>query len=148
MVHVALAPCSPFSVTGDLMRESASLARAYGVRLHTHLAETMDEERFCIEKFGALAGRLRRISRLDRRRRVACALRLPERRRDRALLRAPAAAWRIAPARTCGWHRGSHLCGAMRDAGVKVGLGVDGSASNDGNRSRSARHDRRCCSNA
>ena len=53
MVHVALAPCSPFSVTGDLMRESAALARAYGVRLHTHLAETMDEERFCIEKFGA-----------------------------------------------------------------------------------------------
>ena len=45
MVHVALAPCSPFSVTGDLMRESAALARAYGVRLHTHLAETMDEER-------------------------------------------------------------------------------------------------------
>ena len=53
MVHVALAPCSPFSVTGDLMRESAILARSYGVRLHTHLAETMDEEAFCIAKFGA-----------------------------------------------------------------------------------------------
>ena len=48
MVHVALAPCSPFSVTGDLMRESAVFARSYGVRLHTHLAETMDEEAFCI----------------------------------------------------------------------------------------------------
>ena len=53
MVHVALAPCSPFSVTGDLMAESAKLARAYGVRLHTHLAETMDEDAFCLQKFGA-----------------------------------------------------------------------------------------------
>ncbi len=53
MVRVALAPCSPFSVTGDLMRESAALARSYGVRLHTHLAETMDETEFCLAKFGA-----------------------------------------------------------------------------------------------
>jgi 8-oxoguanine deaminase len=52
MVRVALAPCSPFSVTADLMRESAALARAYGVRLHTHLAETLDEEQFCLETFG------------------------------------------------------------------------------------------------
>jgi 8-oxoguanine deaminase len=49
--RVVLAPCSPFSVTGDLMRESADLARALGVRLHTHLAETDDEERFCIDRF-------------------------------------------------------------------------------------------------
>lgn len=53
MVRVALAPCSPFSVTGDLMRQSALLARELGVRLHTHLAETVDEEEFCLEKFGA-----------------------------------------------------------------------------------------------
>ena len=53
MVRVALAPCSPFSVTPDLMRESAAMARAYGVRLHTHLAETLDEEQFCLETFGA-----------------------------------------------------------------------------------------------
>ncbi|MFZ2361119.1 MAG: 8-oxoguanine deaminase [Anaerolineae bacterium] len=52
MVRVALAPCSPFSVTPDLMRESAAMARAYGVRLHTHLAETLDEEQFCLETFG------------------------------------------------------------------------------------------------
>lgn len=52
MCRVALAPCSPFSVTQDLMRESARLARAYGVRLHTHLAETRDEEEFCLHKFG------------------------------------------------------------------------------------------------
>lgn len=52
MRQVALAPCSPFSVTGDLMRESARLARTLGVRLHTHVAETKDEEQFTLEKFG------------------------------------------------------------------------------------------------
>lgn len=52
MNQVALAPCSPFSVTSDLMKESAKLARKLGVRLHTHLAETIDEEKFTLEKFG------------------------------------------------------------------------------------------------
>ncbi len=52
MRQVALAPCSPFSVSGDLMRESAVLARSLGVRLHTHVAETRDEEQFTVEKFG------------------------------------------------------------------------------------------------
>jgi cytosine/adenosine deaminase-related metal-dependent hydrolase len=52
MCRVVVAPCSPFSVTPQLMRDSAALARKHGVRLHTHLAETMDEERFCLEKFG------------------------------------------------------------------------------------------------
>ena len=56
MWRVALAPCSPFSVSPDLMRESAALARSFGpdmgVRLHTHLAETVDEEAFCLESFG------------------------------------------------------------------------------------------------
>lgn len=51
-VRIALAPTSPFSVTPELMRETADLARARGVRLHTHLAETDDEERFCLERFG------------------------------------------------------------------------------------------------
>ncbi|MGK0465173.1 8-oxoguanine deaminase [Clostridium sp.] len=51
MRQVAFAPCSPFSVTGDLMRESAILARKLGVRLHTHLAETVDEEKFTMQKF-------------------------------------------------------------------------------------------------
>ena len=50
--QIVLAPCSPFSVTGDLMRESAVLAREYGVQLHTHLAETEDENDFCLEMFG------------------------------------------------------------------------------------------------
>jgi 8-oxoguanine deaminase len=52
MTQIVLAPCSPFSVTGDLMRESAWLARKHGVHLHTHLAETEDEEQFCLQKFG------------------------------------------------------------------------------------------------
>jgi cytosine/adenosine deaminase-related metal-dependent hydrolase len=52
MTRVVVAPCSPFSVTADLMRESADLARRYGVHLHTHVAETQDEEQFCIETFG------------------------------------------------------------------------------------------------
>lgn len=52
MVRIAVAPCSPFTVTGELMREAADLARRHGVRLHTHLAETLDEEAFCQERFG------------------------------------------------------------------------------------------------
>ncbi len=51
-VQIVLAPCSPFSVTAELMRQSAQLARRYNVHLHTHLAETRDEEDFCLEKFG------------------------------------------------------------------------------------------------
>ena len=52
MCRVVVAPCSPFSVTPQLMRDSAELARRHGVRMHTHLAETLDEERFCVERFG------------------------------------------------------------------------------------------------
>ncbi|MER3468252.1 MAG: 8-oxoguanine deaminase, partial [Thermoflexus sp.] len=52
MVRIALAPCSPFSVTPELMREAAALARHYGVMLHTHLAETREEEAYCLARFG------------------------------------------------------------------------------------------------
>lgn len=52
MTRIALAPCSPFSVTESLMKETSKLARANKVMMHTHLAETMDEERFCLEKYG------------------------------------------------------------------------------------------------
>jgi len=52
MLQIVLAPCSPFSVTGELMKQSAALARHYGVHLHTHLAETEDEQAFCLQKFG------------------------------------------------------------------------------------------------
>jgi cytosine/adenosine deaminase-related metal-dependent hydrolase len=52
MVRVAVAPCSPFSVSRELLLDAAELARRRGVRLHTHLAETVEEERFCLEQFG------------------------------------------------------------------------------------------------
>src|SRR5260221_5094899 len=52
MVQIVLAPCSPFSVTSNLMKQSAKMAREYGVHLHTHLAETEDEEQFCMQMFG------------------------------------------------------------------------------------------------
>jgi cytosine/adenosine deaminase-related metal-dependent hydrolase len=52
MVQIVLAPCSPFSVTADLLKQSAQLARQYGVHLHTHLAETEDEAQFCLHKVG------------------------------------------------------------------------------------------------
>jgi len=52
MVRVVVAPCSPFSVTPDLMREAAAQARRHNVHMHTHVAETLDEERFCLETFG------------------------------------------------------------------------------------------------
>ena len=52
MRKIVLAPCSPFSVTKELMRDSAFLARKYGVYLHTHLAETRDENDFCIAMYG------------------------------------------------------------------------------------------------
>ena len=52
MHQIALAPCSPFSVSGELLRQSALLARQYGVRLHTHLCETKDEEHYTLEHYG------------------------------------------------------------------------------------------------
>ncbi|GAA3224510.1 8-oxoguanine deaminase [Actinocorallia longicatena] len=52
MLQVGVAPCSPFSVTEELMREAAALARDRGVRMHTHLAETVEEEEFCRKRFG------------------------------------------------------------------------------------------------
>ena len=52
MLQIVLAPCSPFSVTSELMRQSVNLAREYGVHVHTHLAETQDEEKFCQNQFG------------------------------------------------------------------------------------------------
>ena len=52
MVHVVVAPCSPFSVSTELMVESAELARKYGLQMHTHLCETIDEQDHCLERFG------------------------------------------------------------------------------------------------
>jgi 8-oxoguanine deaminase len=130
-IHIVLAPCSPFSVTAELMKQSAKLAREYGVHLHTHLAETEDEQAFCLEKFG-----------------------------HRPLAYMESLGWIGADvwfAHSVHVNKGEigvlakHNCGvahcptsnmrlasgvppilAMLRAGVNVGLGVDGSASNDG----------------
>ena len=76
MVRVAVAPCSPFSVSSRLMREMAELARGLGVRMHTHLAETREEDAYCRQTLGRTPGRVRRRARLARARtsgwRTAC----------------------------------------------------------------------------
>jgi cytosine/adenosine deaminase-related metal-dependent hydrolase len=132
MVRVALAPCSPFSVTADLMRESAVLARAYGVRLHTHLAETLDEESFCLEKFGA-----RPVDYVE-----SLGWTGPDvwhahcvhlNSSEIALFARTGSGVAHCPSSNMRLASGIAPVRAMRDAGVNVGLGVDGSASNDGN---------------
>ena len=75
MLRIAVAPCSPFSASEQLMRGSAELARRLGVRLHTHIAETRDEETFCRERFGMPAARAAGPPGLARARRVARARR-------------------------------------------------------------------------
>jgi cytosine/adenosine deaminase-related metal-dependent hydrolase len=130
MVRVALAPCSPFSVTADLMRESAALARSYGVHLHTHLAETLDEERFCLEKFGS-----RPVDYVE-----SLGWTGPDvwhahcvhlNRQEIALFARTGSGVAHCPTSNMRLASGIAPVRAMRDAGVRVGLGVDGSASND-----------------
>jgi cytosine/adenosine deaminase-related metal-dependent hydrolase len=131
MVQIVLAPCSPFSVTGELMKQSALLARRYGVHLHTHLAETQDEEAFCLEKFGyrpvaymqsvdwvgpdvwfAHSVHVRQPE-VDLYARTGC-----------GVAHCPSSNMRLAS--------GIAPVREYIRAGVKLGLGVDGSASNDG----------------
>jgi 8-oxoguanine deaminase len=130
MLRVVVAPCSPFSVTSDLMRESARLARSYGVHLHTHLAETLDEEKFCLSAFG--------------RRPLAYASDLGWAGDDvwfaHAIHVNPAEIDLMAHTGTGACHcpssnmrlaSGIAPVRAYLDKGVRLGLGVDGSASND-----------------
>jgi cytosine/adenosine deaminase-related metal-dependent hydrolase len=131
MVQIVLAPCSPFSVTPDLMRQSASLARQYGVRLHTHLAETQDEEAFCLEKFGCRPVEyMEKLSWLGEDVWFAHCVHVnqPEiavfARSGCGVAHCPSSNMRLAS--------GIAPILDMLMAGVKVGLGVDGSASNDG----------------
>jgi cytosine/adenosine deaminase-related metal-dependent hydrolase len=131
MMRVVLAPCSPFSVTPDLMRESANMARQYGVRLHTHLAETLEEEEFCLETFGARP--VEYVQSLgwtgDDVWHAHC-VHMSDSEIDlfsqtgTGVAHCPASNMRLAS--------GIARIPEMVQAGVPVGLGVDGSASNDG----------------
>jgi 8-oxoguanine deaminase len=132
MTQIALAPCSPFSVTPELMRDSAALARAKGVRLHTHLCETLDEERFTLETFG-----LRPVAYMESLGWVgddvwyAHGVHVNDdeiglfARSGTGVCHCPSSNMRLAS--------GIAPVREYLDRGVKTGLGVDGSASNDAN---------------
>jgi 8-oxoguanine deaminase len=130
MVQVALAPCSPFSVTRSLMVATAALAERTGVRLHTHLAETADEEAFCLASFGCRPlDYLEQCGWLNDRTWLAHGIHFDS-----------SEMVRLAKAGTCVTHcpcsnqilaSGTCLVCEMEQAGVSVGMGVDGSASNN-----------------
>ena len=131
MVQLILAPCSPFSVTPDLMRQSAALARQYGVHLHTHLAETQDEEVFCVEKFGFRpAAYMQSLDWIGQDVWFAHSVYVNQ---DEIDLYADTGCG-VAHCPTSNMRLASGIAPIleMLQAGVKVGLGVDGSASNDG----------------
>lgn len=129
--QIVLAPCSPFSVTPDLMRQSAALAREYGVQLHTHLAETKDEETFCIEAFGhrpvAYMETLDWIG--DD---VWFAHSVHVEGHEIELYAVSGCGVAHCPNSNMRLASGIAPVMEMLSRGVKVGLGVDGSASNDG----------------
>jgi len=121
MVRVGIAPCSPFSVSRDLMREAALLARDKGVMLHTHLAENDEDVSYSLEKFGCRPGQYAEdlgwtgdvdVQEID-------------------LFARTGTGVAHCPCSNCRLGSGIAPVRAMRDAGVNVGLGVDGSASND-----------------
>ncbi|MBC8497131.1 MAG: 8-oxoguanine deaminase [Chloroflexi bacterium] len=131
MLRVALAPCSPFSVTDDLMRKAAELARSYdGVMLHTHVAETRDEEAFCVREFGARpAVYMEKLGWVGPDVWWAHAIFLDD---DEIKMLAETGTG-VAHCPSSNMRLGSGIARVrdMLDAGVKVGIGVDGSASND-----------------
>ena len=130
MLRVVVAPCSPFSVTTDLMRRSAELARELGVGLHTHLAETADEEAYCLDRFGA--GPVNYAASVGWEGEdvwYAHAVHVdPE-----TVGRMAAAGTGVAHCPTSNMRLASGIAPVAQylAAGVPVGLGVDGSASND-----------------
>ncbi len=130
MVQVAIAPCSPFSVTADLLRESAVLARDLSVRLHTHGAETVEEEAYCRKRFGATPTEyLEGLGWLGDDVWMAHCVHLD----DAAIARFAATGTGVAhcPSSNARLAAGIAPVRAMVNAGVPVGLGVDGAASNE-----------------
>ncbi|MFZ3205437.1 MAG: 8-oxoguanine deaminase [Pseudomonas sp.] len=129
-IQIALAPCSPFSVTPEIMRQSAELAEELDVRLHTHLAETLDEEDFCLQRFG-----LRTVDYLDSvgwlgpRTWLAHGIHFNQ----DEIARLGQAGTGICHCPSSNMRLASGICPTLdlAAAGAPIGLGVDGSASND-----------------
>ncbi len=133
MVRVALAPCSPFSVSADLLRESAALARSLGVRLHTHLAETLDEEEFCRRTHGCTPVEyLDKLGWLGDDVWLAHAVHLAP--AEIARLGATGTGVAHCPSSNARLGAGTAPSRALLDAGAPVGLGVDGAASQEAGR--------------
>jgi 8-oxoguanine deaminase len=131
MTQVVLSPCSPFSITGDLMMASAVLAREYGVQLHTHLAETEDEEKFCIELFGQRpVAYMEQVNWVGSDVWFAHSVHVNDDEIDQYALTGCGVAH--CPSSNMRLASGIPPILKMLISGVKVGLGVDGSASNDG----------------
>ena len=131
MLQVALAPCSPFSVTPSLMRQSAALAARCGCRLHTHLGETHDEDRFCEARFGCRpVDYLEETGWMTDRTWLAHGVHF----RPDEIARLGAAGVGVCHCPTSNMLLASGQCRTrdLEAAGAPLGLGVDGSASNDG----------------
>ena len=130
MCRVVVAPCSPFSVTPELMRDSAALARKHAVRLHTHLAETLDEEGFCMEKFGRRPYELMEdLGWTGDDVWYAHGIHF----NDHEIAQVAASRSGVAHCPSSNMRLGAGVC-RVRDllhAGGRVGLGVDGAASNE-----------------
>ena len=130
MLRIALAPCSPFSSTQELMRETAEYARKRDVRLHTHLAETKDEEEFCLELFGVRPVEyLEQLGWLGDDVWLAHCVHLDEREVRRFGETSTGVAH--CPSSNARLGAGIAPVAALVAAGAPVGLGVDGAASNE-----------------
>jgi len=130
MVHVTVAPCSPFSVTSGLMVESAELARRHGLRLHTHLCETVEEQEHCLERFGR-----RPVEMLDEWGWLGDDVWLAHGIHidDDEMVRLGSAGTGVAHCPSSNARMAAGMCRVtdLRAAGCPVGLGVDGVASNE-----------------
>ncbi|MFG2110830.1 8-oxoguanine deaminase [Micromonospora chersina] len=132
MVRVAVAPCSPFSVTETLMSEAAALARSTGVRLHTHLAETVQEQDYCLQTHGCTPGEYaERLGWLGDDVWLAHGVHLD----DATIRRLAATGTAVAHCPSSNARLGTGIARVrdLLDAGVPVGLGVDGAASQETN---------------
>jgi len=131
MTRVVLAPCSPFSVTEDLMIESARLARQHNCGLHTHLAESLDEERYCLKVYG-----LRPVAAMDKLgwlgKDVWFAHSVHVNEAEVRQYAETGTGFAHCPSSNMRLATGFAPIQLARDLGVRVGIGTDGSSSNDG----------------